>query len=74
MDVDEYTAWIGFPRYSQEYVNGVKAFLENAFPIFCKGDEMKSLAQVRADLVCDFVHACYMNFQIIFLYVSDTCP
>nr|XP_017233110.1 PREDICTED: uncharacterized protein LOC108207162 [Daucus carota subsp. sativus] len=41
MDVDEYTAWIGFPRCSQEYVNGVKAFLENAFPNFCKGDEMK---------------------------------
>lgn len=23
----------------------------------------KSLAQVRADLLCDFVHACYMIFK-----------
>ena len=38
---DDQTVWIGLPRYSVEYVNGIKSFLENAFPIFGKGNEMK---------------------------------
>ncbi|KAL6578593.1 hypothetical protein OROMI_008809 [Orobanche minor] len=38
---DEYNIWIGFPRYSAKYARGVKAFLGNAFPNLCVGDEMK---------------------------------
>lgn len=38
---DQYSIWIGLPRYSVEYVNGIKSFLQNAFPIYSKGDEMK---------------------------------
>ncbi|KAK1379553.1 hypothetical protein POM88_026297 [Heracleum sosnowskyi] len=26
--------WIGLPRFSKEYVEGIKAFVENAFPLF----------------------------------------
>ncbi|KAK1348251.1 hypothetical protein POM88_054959 [Heracleum sosnowskyi] len=33
--------WIGLPRFSKEYVEGIKAFVENAFPLFSVGDEMK---------------------------------
>ncbi|KAK1402102.1 hypothetical protein POM88_001707 [Heracleum sosnowskyi] len=29
--------WIGFPRYSKEYVRGIKAFVKNVFPLFCVG-------------------------------------
>ena len=38
---DEYTIWIGLPRYSEEYTRGIRSFIENAFPIFGKGDEMQ---------------------------------
>ena len=33
--------WIGLPRYKEEYVMGIKAFVKNAFPLFALGDEMK---------------------------------
>ncbi|XP_063942809.1 uncharacterized protein LOC135150439 [Daucus carota subsp. sativus] len=38
---EEYTLWIDFPRYSQEYLDGVECFLQKGFPIFGKGDEMQ---------------------------------
>ena len=33
--------WIGLPRYSEEYVSGIQAFMENMFPLFSVGEEMK---------------------------------
>lgn len=33
--------WIGLPRYSEAYVSGIQAFVENAFPLFSVGEEMK---------------------------------
>ncbi|XP_074323576.1 uncharacterized protein LOC141685328 [Apium graveolens] len=33
--------WIGLPRSSREYKKGMQLFVENAFPLFSKGDEMK---------------------------------
>ena len=38
---EDYTSWIGFPKSSEEYRRGIKAFLKNAFPVYCKGEEMK---------------------------------
>ncbi|KAK1389924.1 hypothetical protein POM88_018102 [Heracleum sosnowskyi] len=40
MDGD-YTSWIGFPKSSKAYVTGIIAFIENAFPVYRKGEEMK---------------------------------
>ncbi|KAL6550585.1 hypothetical protein OROMI_021073 [Orobanche minor] len=33
--------WIGLPRYNPEYKKGIQSFMENAFPLFSVGDEMK---------------------------------
>lgn len=41
MDDSQYNIWIGLPRYTEEYVDGIKSFLRNAFPIFSNGNEMK---------------------------------
>ncbi|KAL6551372.1 hypothetical protein OROMI_021860 [Orobanche minor] len=38
---DESIMWIALPRYTEEYIKGIKSFLENAFPIFSKGNEMQ---------------------------------
>ncbi|XP_074336049.1 uncharacterized protein LOC141673217 [Apium graveolens] len=43
---DDYSSWIGFPKSSKEYVRGIKAFLENSFPIHAKGEEMKCPGKV----------------------------
>ncbi|XP_074351452.1 uncharacterized protein LOC141690560 [Apium graveolens] len=43
---DDYSSWIGFPKSSKEYVRGIKAFLENSFPIYAKGEEMKCPCKV----------------------------
>ena len=38
--VNDYN-WIGLPRYSSEYKEAIKAFVEKAFPFFAVGNEMK---------------------------------
>ncbi|KAL6582411.1 hypothetical protein OROMI_006425 [Orobanche minor] len=38
---DDTIMWIGLPRYNEEYIKVIKLFLENAFPIFSKGNEMQ---------------------------------
>ena len=38
MDAEE--TWTDLPKYSEQYITGVKAFLLNAFPKFAVGDEM----------------------------------
>ena len=43
---DDYCSWIEFPKSSKEYVAGIKAFLETAFPIYAKGQEMKCPCKV----------------------------
>ncbi|XP_074323864.1 uncharacterized protein LOC141660776 [Apium graveolens] len=43
---DDYSSWIGFPKSSKEYVRGIKAFMENSFPIHAKGEEMKCPCKV----------------------------
>ncbi|XP_074346990.1 uncharacterized protein LOC141685807 [Apium graveolens] len=37
----ESNVWIGLPRYSAEYGQGVTNFLDNAFPVCARGNEMK---------------------------------
>lgn len=37
-DVDN--TWINLPKYSVEYIRGIKAFIRNAFPNVAVGDEM----------------------------------
>ena len=34
---DQYSIWIGLPRYSVEYVNGIKSFLQMLFRFTAKG-------------------------------------
>ncbi|KAK1369068.1 hypothetical protein POM88_035160 [Heracleum sosnowskyi] len=43
---DDYTSWIGFPKSSKEYVKGIEEFMKNAFPVNCKGEEMKCPCKV----------------------------
>ncbi|XP_074360953.1 uncharacterized protein LOC141701189 [Apium graveolens] len=43
---DDYSSWIGFLKSSKEYVRGIKAFMENSFPIHAKGEEMKCPCKV----------------------------
>lgn len=37
---DEETIWINLPKFSERYVSGVEAFIQNAFPKFSVGDEI----------------------------------
>ena len=38
--VDMHEIWINLPKFSQGYINGVKAFIENAFVKMAVGEEM----------------------------------
>ncbi|KAK1370825.1 hypothetical protein POM88_036917 [Heracleum sosnowskyi] len=68
--------WIGFPRYSKEYVRGIKAFVKNAFPLFCVGEEMKCPCKIcnnqnwhRRDVIYD--HLIYQGPSL--LHVQWIC-
>ena len=57
---DEENVWITLPKYSERYIRGIRAFLQNAFPKFSVGDEMtcpckncKNNKWHRQDLIYD---------------------
>lgn len=45
MDDEENIIWINLPKYSEGYISGVEVFLQNTFPKFSIGDEIKVLAR-----------------------------
>lgn len=60
MDNEENVLWINLPKYSEGYISGVEAFLQNAFPKFAVGDEITCPCKIckngkwrRADLIYD---------------------
>ena len=36
-----FTPWLEFPKFSEEYMNGVRAFVNNAFAKYADGDQLK---------------------------------
>ena len=57
---DSNDLWINFPKYSQEYIKGIKEFIKNAFPKVAVGEEMlcpcrncKNIKWKHRDIVYD---------------------
>ena len=57
---DKENIWINCPKYSEQYIRGIKTFLRNAFPEFAVGDEMtcpckncRNIKWHREDLIYD---------------------